>query len=90
MRERVNNLATIEAIAERCDVEVHLTTEAGGGLSACMGAAKTSRTCWGRLMAITFVGSGATLVTRHLTIEPDDTLVVSLYSGRTNWAEAGY
>jgi hypothetical protein len=67
MKERVNNLNTIEAIAERCGVEVQLSTEAGRRVILLHGRSKTSRMCWGRSMAITSIGTGATLVTRHLT-----------------------
>jgi hypothetical protein len=90
MKERVNNFNTIDAIAERCDVEAHLSTEAGRRVILLHGRSQDIENVLGQIHGYQFCWHGSDFGDPPPAHQPDDILMVTLYSGRTNWAEAGY
>jgi hypothetical protein len=85
-----SNINTIERIAERCGVGVHETTEAGRRVIELRGRRQDIENVLSQIHGYHFCWEGSDFGDPPPKHEPDEILVVTLYSGRTNWAEAGF
>ena len=82
--EHINNLKTIEAIAERCGVEVDVRAQGIGNRRVIVLYGPKKADIEKALEEI----QGYHVVWRD--DEPNKLPLVYLYSNRTNWAEAGF
>lgn len=83
-----NNLPTIYDIADRCEVHVGVRTEAGRRVIELYGRRQDIEKVLDQIHGYHFCWAGCNFGDPPPEHPPEEILVLSLYSGRTDWAEA--